>query len=183
MSDRPKCAYCNGRGVLYPTGGLTTRCYACDGSGDGPVPDPRDAELATLRQKLAEAEKERDAANETIATGVLARGKVSAALAASEAACAAMRGALEKIRTNEGKVCGEFELCTHVACQSSYNAYAIADAALADPHGTALLERLKLAEAVIAAATRRVNDAGQEAHDAWEAALSSWRKSCPQKPE
>lgn len=39
--------------------------------------------------------------------------------------------ALELIRRDEGKVCPEFELCTHAACNSSYAAWAIADEALA----------------------------------------------------
>jgi hypothetical protein len=38
--------------------------------------------------------------------------------------------ALAKIRDEEGKVCPDFELCTHDACRSSYSAWAIADAAL-----------------------------------------------------
>jgi hypothetical protein len=42
-----------------------------------------------------------------------------------------LREALERIRTDEGKVCDTYETCTHRACQSSYAAWAIADAALA----------------------------------------------------
>lgn len=38
--------------------------------------------------------------------------------------------ALEQIRTQEGNVCDQYEICEHVACQSSYGAWAIADAAL-----------------------------------------------------
>ncbi len=38
--------------------------------------------------------------------------------------------ALIRIRDEEGKVCDDFGSCDHVACQSSYNASLIADAAL-----------------------------------------------------
>ena len=40
------------------------------------------------------------------------------------------RDALREIKTEQGRVCGEFEFCRHDACQSSYSAWAIADAAL-----------------------------------------------------
>jgi len=49
------------------------------------------------------------------------------------------RAALEEIRRDQGKVCAEFELCTHPACQSSYASWAIADAALG-PAGEAKVE-------------------------------------------
>jgi hypothetical protein len=38
---------------------------------------------------------------------------------------------LEDIRDGEGKVCDDFESCNHLACDSSYGAWAIADEALA----------------------------------------------------
>jgi len=38
--------------------------------------------------------------------------------------------ALKKIRTTQGKVCSSYEICTHEACASSYNSWAIADEAL-----------------------------------------------------
>lgn len=41
-----------------------------------------------------------------------------------------LTGALERIRSESGKVCDQFEICTHLACQSSYAAWAIADSAL-----------------------------------------------------
>ena len=41
-----------------------------------------------------------------------------------------LRTALERIRTEGGSVCANFERCTHVACQSSVAAWMIADAAL-----------------------------------------------------
>jgi len=44
-----------------------------------------------------------------------------------------LRAALQRVRDREGRVCDEYELCEHRACASSYNAWAIADAAL---HGT-----------------------------------------------
>lgn len=40
--------------------------------------------------------------------------------------------ALEKIYTGEGKVCSEYEICYHVACQSSHRSWAIAETALRD---------------------------------------------------
>ncbi len=40
--------------------------------------------------------------------------------------------ALEEIKKKEGKVCDNFELCDHRACQSSYSSWAIADKALKD---------------------------------------------------
>jgi len=43
----------------------------------------------------------------------------------------ALRKALQEIKDTEGKVCTDFELCTHEACRSSYAAWAIADSALA----------------------------------------------------
>ena len=41
-----------------------------------------------------------------------------------------LRAALQRIKDESGRVCDEFELCTHVACQSSYHAWSVADAAL-----------------------------------------------------
>ena len=40
--------------------------------------------------------------------------------------------ALKEIRDTQGKVCDNFELCDHRACQSSYSSWAIADKALKD---------------------------------------------------
>lgn len=40
------------------------------------------------------------------------------------------RQALERIKTEEGKVCPEFQICEHESCRSSYAAWAIADEAL-----------------------------------------------------
>ena len=42
-----------------------------------------------------------------------------------------LRAALLEIRTSYGRVCPEYELCTHAACASSYGAWATADIALA----------------------------------------------------
>lgn len=41
-----------------------------------------------------------------------------------------LQGALREIKQEQGKVCADFELCTHAACNSSYASWAIADAAL-----------------------------------------------------
>jgi len=38
--------------------------------------------------------------------------------------------ALKEIRDTQGKVCDNFELCHHRACQSSYSSWAIANQAL-----------------------------------------------------
>lgn len=47
-----------------------------------------------------------------------------------KAAIARLEAALQRIKDECGRVCTDFELCTHRACQSSYEAWAIADAAL-----------------------------------------------------
>ena len=49
------------------------------------------------------------------------------ALTASHASLVA---ALEAIKRDYGKVCPQFTICTHTACQSSYGAWSIADEAL-----------------------------------------------------
>ena len=41
-----------------------------------------------------------------------------------------LRAALQRIKSECGRVCATFEICTHVACQSSVAAWMIADAAL-----------------------------------------------------
>ena len=48
----------------------------------------------------------------------------------AEAEVERLRAALERIKRDCGRVCDEFELCQHRACQSSYEAWAIADAGL-----------------------------------------------------
>lgn len=40
--------------------------------------------------------------------------------------------ALSEIRDRQGQVCPAYEICSHVACESSYSAWAIADKALKD---------------------------------------------------
>jgi hypothetical protein len=47
-----------------------------------------------------------------------------------QARLTAAERALREIKDTCGKVCEDFELCTHVACNSSYGAWAIADEAL-----------------------------------------------------
>ncbi len=49
-----------------------------------------------------------------------------------ENADAGLRRALEEIKRDQGRVCENFELCMHTACQSSYAAWAIADKALSE---------------------------------------------------
>ena len=39
--------------------------------------------------------------------------------------------ALKQIKQEGGRVCDDFELCKHIACQSSYSSWMIADTALA----------------------------------------------------
>lgn len=55
----------------------------------------------------------------------------------AEELAATYQKALERIKEQEGKVCQNFTECTHRACNSSYSAWAIADAALGghDPDG------------------------------------------------
>ncbi len=43
-----------------------------------------------------------------------------------------LRKALRKIRADSGSVCDQYEICEHRSCASSYNAWAIADQALAE---------------------------------------------------
>lgn len=40
--------------------------------------------------------------------------------------------ALQEIKDTQGRVCGGFELCNHIACHSSYSSWVIADKALKD---------------------------------------------------
>jgi hypothetical protein len=47
-----------------------------------------------------------------------------------EAHVSMLERALREIRTEQGKVCQEFETCDHIACRSSYTAWVIADTAL-----------------------------------------------------
>jgi hypothetical protein len=41
-----------------------------------------------------------------------------------------LKAALEKIRDEHGKVCNEYEVCTHISCASSHAAWTIAEQAL-----------------------------------------------------
>jgi hypothetical protein len=41
-----------------------------------------------------------------------------------------LRDALEKVYDRKNQVCGQFEICEHVGCKSSYEAFAIAMQAL-----------------------------------------------------
>lgn len=41
-----------------------------------------------------------------------------------------LKNALQKIVSEEGKVCGEFEVCIHTSCSSSYSAWEISNQAL-----------------------------------------------------
>ena len=43
---------------------------------------------------------------------------------------ARLTAALQRIKDHSGKVCAEFETCEHNACQASFTAWSIADAAL-----------------------------------------------------
>ncbi len=52
------------------------------------------------------------------------------ALSATQAALARAEGALRIIRDDYGQVCEAFETCQHAACQASYSAWHVADAAL-----------------------------------------------------
>lgn len=46
-----------------------------------------------------------------------------------------LEGALRKIRDEEGRVCELYEICTHLSCMSSYNAWAYADQSLTPQQG------------------------------------------------
>jgi len=43
--------------------------------------------------------------------------------------------ALTEIKSDCGKVCEDFELCAHIACQSSVGAWIIADKVLTEIYG------------------------------------------------
>lgn len=69
--------------------------------------------------------KKRAQAIERVLTLMAENGRLKNEIAAREA-----WKALEEIKATQGKVCENYELCSHTACQSSYNSWAIADAAL-----------------------------------------------------
>jgi hypothetical protein len=87
--------------------------------------------------------------------------------------------ALREIREAQGRVCAEYDTCQHIACQSSYAAWAIADAALAEvsrePSGVGLIaaERRRQVEAE---GWRTKHD---DRHDRDELALAAARYALP----
>lgn len=46
-----------------------------------------------------------------------------------------LKAALRKIKSEMGRVCPEFEICTHVPCADSFGAWAEADRALREVGG------------------------------------------------
>jgi hypothetical protein len=110
------------------------------------------ADFAALEQTNADILRERDAARVEVAKLTLAttnlRGIVSDQeedlaslrdnLAASQAREARLVSALEAIRDRKPNVCAGFELCDHIGCQASYEAWADADTALSAPASDAL---------------------------------------------
>lgn len=56
--------------------------------------------------------------------------------------CAVYQAALIRIKKQCGYVCDRYEVCDHISCESSYTAWAIADAAL---HGETVEEANKRA--------------------------------------
>jgi hypothetical protein len=80
-------------------------------------------------------------------------------LEAAEAERDRYKRALETIRELEGKVCDEYEVCTHRACQSSYGAWSIADGALGSTDPIDPLDPLGLFDAVSHASRKERPDA------------------------
>ena len=134
----------------------------------------RDAEIAALRSQLDAVTRERIELTKDKDTLMSALEYAKADLATRDAACAAMREAME-------------EIAKGYSINSSNPAVRLSNrarAALSDPHGTVFLERLKLAEAVCEAyltwnpdvMTDEIKgDLGRRAA-AFHDALSSWRK-------
>lgn len=133
---------------------FTIRCEAEDAHAEGKMSaafrvddilalltllDAREGELSLLRnQGHAESCAGMDAGGGRCACGWLQGHGAHAAYTrtrderdALATENAALREALVEIRTTQGKVCEEYELCTHRACASSYASWAIAEKALA----------------------------------------------------
>jgi hypothetical protein len=81
------------------------------------------ADRATLLDAYEAVAMTRDAAQEMLRDVI----REHTALRAQHTALVT---ALTKIRADQGKVCANYEHCTHEGCQSSYAAWVIADTAL-----------------------------------------------------
>jgi hypothetical protein len=89
-----------------------------------------DAALAYL-QRAEDAEKQRDDSEESARMMQDRLQRLIDGTHAAQARCARLREALQDIKDRKNQVCEGFELCQHPVCTSSYEAFAIADAALA----------------------------------------------------
>lgn len=88
-------------------------------------------------------------------------GRLERELADARTEATAYRQALQEIKDEQGRVCGQFEFCDHVACTSSYASWVIADRTLRlTGPGRDLLERIRKLERVVKAA--------RDAERAWE---------------
>jgi septal ring factor EnvC (AmiA/AmiB activator) len=85
----------------------------------------RDAEreIDQLRKELEEAKDEVSCLSDLWKSDVDAYTELGAEVERLESA-------LEKIRDEHGKVCNEYEICTHISCASSHAAWVLADQAL-----------------------------------------------------
>ena len=87
-----------------------------EGSGE---PEITDAELGEIEQFVG-----------LYPASTFYQARILKALRAYRQKAKAKDVALRAIRDHEGKVCAEYEICTHPASASSYHSWAIADAAL-----------------------------------------------------
>ena len=77
-------------------------------------------QLDAAQARIAELERERKALSADY-------GNLLAESNAHEIRAERAEKSLREIRENYGKVCDEYETCTHVACAASYSAWATAD--------------------------------------------------------
>jgi hypothetical protein len=102
----------------------------------------RDAEIEKLRGAYRAALGAEAEAKERMTTVFDAYDKIAEAVDTSHAAQLIqalakmqedrnnLRAALNEIKSEQGKVCADYETCDHVACRSSYTSWTIADQAL-----------------------------------------------------
>lgn len=91
-----------------------------------------------LRTRCEELEKELSEVPRMVARANILATEVAALRTENErltTALATATAALAEIKEKEGRVCEDYGFCQHVACSSSYGAWAIADKALASLEG------------------------------------------------
>jgi hypothetical protein len=95
-----------------------------------------EARLRASQEREAELTRERDEwkRRATERRQVYARnvGELLDRAEAAETTARKLRSGFEEIKRDYGRVCDDFELCTHVSCQSSVGAWMIADQMLSE---------------------------------------------------